>query len=139
MKIDIKTFNQPLTPVLINVNGDEYNLSARFIEIDLPMQPVTNLDLTVGGSHLVEYFEGLLLIQIQERDAPVTVGHAIYAKYFESDDLGDDTVMLTDIVTDTHQDEITALFHNWCEKLTGTEPIIPDDLSAVAGVFFVTQ
>lgn len=133
MNIDINAFNQPLLPLPIVVGGQKLNLSSRFLEIDLPFQPVTNLDMSVKGSALIKYYEGILALEIRRRDAPVIVAYALYAKYFGSNEPDDDNVILTDIVTDSHQDEITALFHNWCKILTGTEPIVLDDLSVVRG------
>lgn len=139
MIIDRNSFNLPLMPLPIEVRGEKFHLSARFLEIDTEFQAVTNVDLTIKDACLVEYFEGLLLVEIQERGAPKTVGFAIYAKYFGSDDLVDDTVILTDIVTNLHHNEFTAILHQTAQRLSGIAPLIPDDLDVIRDVMLVTN
>lgn len=134
MNIDISAFNQPLKPLPINVAGEEFHLYARFLEIDLPFKPVTNLNLSITDSPLIAFFEGVLLIEIQTTDVERAIcGYAIYGKY-------DDMLILTDLLTNMHHKKFTATFHNWAIILSGIFNLtIPEDLDVVRDVLFAVK
>lgn len=133
MNINISAFNRPLKQKTIDVGGEDFYLSARFLEIDLPLPTITNLDLPPLDSNHVAVFDGMLLLEIQSTDYDLEVcGFAIYGKY-------GDAIILTDLQTKMHRDEFTAIFHDWAERLSGLEVSIPSDLDIIRDALFVTE
>lgn len=131
-------FNRPLKPLRIELGGEQYHLFARFLEIDLPMPTVTNLPLASNSTelksdgHLVEFFEGMLLIEVQTLDdARDVCAYAIYGKYGEP-------ILLTQLEANRHSDEFAAVFHKWAERLSGIELSVPDNLDIIRDVLFST-
>lgn len=119
MTTGIEAFNNPLKPTAIQIDRQNFLLSARFLEYALPQPAVTNLDLNTTEDALVKYFSGLLLVEAQTTDAtPVTDGYAIYSK-------SDNSLMLLKLETDRLHHELTGIFHEQAEKLTGFTLIIP--------------
>lgn len=131
-------FNRPLKPLRIELAGNNYHLFARFLEVDLPMPTVTNLplgshsnDLKSDG-HLVEFFEGMLLIEAQTPDdARDVCAYAIYGKYGNS-------IMLTHLDAERQSDEFAVVFHKWAERLSGIKLSVPENLDIIRDVLFST-
>lgn len=118
MTTGIDAFTHPLKPAAIQVGQQNFLLSGRILEHDLPLPIVSNLDLNAPDDPQIACREGLLLIEVQTTDVkPETVGHAIYLK--------SNTLMLAKLETLMFHHEFTGIFHAQAEKLTGLELLIP--------------